>query len=477
MNTSHAHVKFINEKFVEDSDPVEDLIGTRKQISKFMKELGETDTDGNALAECARHGKTEWVKFLLARGANVHALNDFALRIAATNGRTETVQVLLDDGADVHAVEDYALRWAADKGHTETVKLLLDAGANVHAMDDYALRYAAYNGHTETVQVLLDAGADVHAEKDYALRWAVIKRHTETVQVLLDAGADVHIGGDKPLRYAVANGHTETVKVLKDHIAKEKKVVKESLSEKFVEDSDPVEDLGLGTRGKIINELKALSISKDYVIFKNDTFFLKNNLRHTQIEDFYQLQLKYFPPAKKKILEDINNTPKDIKKIIDEAVKNNVALDEIQELIDAAFKYIGTRRAIYQQFDRRDIGRETQVAKIYLAKLSRTKEKKERDDENNLYVFIGYTKKVPVTINGEQYFKNRLGVEKIIKIDEYNYADLQAIPMMKTRIAAQGYENGAVYMIRVPKDFMDEDSYSDIPDFAYDIFDKYKIKI
>ena len=189
--------KFINEKFVEYSDPVEDLgIGTRKQISKFMKELDAKDTDDNALAECARYGKTEWVKFLLARGANVHAWSDYALRLAAENGHTETVQVLLDAGADVHAIDDYALRWAAENGHTETVKVLLDAGADVHAKDDYALRWAAEKGHTEIVQVL------------------------------------------------------------KDHIAKEKqakraKKIKESLSEKFVEDSDPVEDLGLGTRKKI----------------------------------------------------------------------------------------------------------------------------------------------------------------------------------------------------------------------------------
>ena len=63
--------------------------------------------------------------------------------MAAKNGHTETVKLLLDRGADIHAWNDYALRLAAENGHTETVKLLLDRGADIHAGNDYALRYAA----------------------------------------------------------------------------------------------------------------------------------------------------------------------------------------------------------------------------------------------------------------------------------------------------------------------------------------------
>ena len=75
---------------------------------------------------------------------------------------------------------------ASHNGHTEIVKLLLDARANVHADDDYALRIASYYGNTEVVKLLLDAGANVHADNDYALRLASEKGHTEIVKILKD---------------------------------------------------------------------------------------------------------------------------------------------------------------------------------------------------------------------------------------------------------------------------------------------------
>ena len=57
-------------------------------------------------------------------------------------------------GANVHAEDDYALRMAANHGYPQTVRALLEAGANVHAEDDHALRRGAYWGQTETVRGL-----------------------------------------------------------------------------------------------------------------------------------------------------------------------------------------------------------------------------------------------------------------------------------------------------------------------------------
>jgi len=136
------------------------------------------------------------------------------------------------------------LLWiCAQYGKTEFVKYLIDKGYDVHALDDYALRLASLYGHTETVKVLLNAGADVHADSDAALVYACEQRQTKVVKVLLDAGADVHARNDGPLRFASENRHTETVKVLKDWIAKEKKKVNEKFTE---DDSDPIHDMGIG---------------------------------------------------------------------------------------------------------------------------------------------------------------------------------------------------------------------------------------
>jgi len=181
--------KLIYEKFTEDSDPIADMnIGMMHEIKLWMESIGESFRNkDHALACSAKYGKLDFVEYLLVAGADVHTYDDSALRLASNNGHTEVVKVLLAAGADVHANNDWALRWASDKGHTEVVKVLLAAGADVHAGDDYALQLASYNGHTEVV------------------------------------------------------------KVLKDHIAKEKrKKVKESVNEKFTEDSDPIHDMNIG---------------------------------------------------------------------------------------------------------------------------------------------------------------------------------------------------------------------------------------
>ena len=47
--------------------------------------------------------------------------------------------------------------------HVEVVQVLLAAGANVHAQNYMALRVASNKGHVDVVQILLAAGADVHA--------------------------------------------------------------------------------------------------------------------------------------------------------------------------------------------------------------------------------------------------------------------------------------------------------------------------
>jgi hypothetical protein len=218
-----VRAKFINEKFTQDSDPIADMnIGMIHQIKLWMKSIDQPFIDkDNALIFSAYYGKLDFVKYLLAAGA------------------------------DVHANDDYALRWASEYGHTEMVKVLLAAGADVHTKDNYALRWASNNGHTEVVKVLLAAGADVHANDDLALQWAC------------------------------SNGHTEVVKVLKDHIAKEKrKKIKESLNEKFTEDDvDPIKSMGIGAK-IVYYELKPFMVKDHYeIVITGNTFDIKNIIK------------------------------------------------------------------------------------------------------------------------------------------------------------------------------------------------------
>ena len=156
----------------------------------------------------AKVGDLDTVKDLLQFGADIHANNDSALRLAARNGQTEMVQELLQptcgfiQGADIHAMNDGALKYAAENGHTETVQALLLRGANVHAEDYCALRYAAGNGHAKTLRVLLQACSTVLLQAcstrgfsklnilNHMLCEAARKGHTEIVQELIKSGAN-----------------------------------------------------------------------------------------------------------------------------------------------------------------------------------------------------------------------------------------------------------------------------------------------
>jgi len=307
----------VNEKFTEDSDPIVDMnIGMMHQIKLWMKSINKSfENKHNALVYSARHGKLDFVKYLLAAGADVHDNTDYALRYASYYGHTEVVKVLLAAGADVHAINYSAIQLAYINGHTKVVKVLKDHIAkerkvkeslnekftedsdpiedmNIGMMHqiklwiesigesfedkDNALCICAEYGKTEFVKFLLAVGANVHVYNDYALRWASREGHTEVVRVLLAAGANVHAGIDYALRWASYYRHTEVVKVLKDHIAKERKV-KESLNEKFTEDSDPIYDMNIGPID-YINNLPEIILNAD-----DEMFFWTVKLHPTKI--------------------------------------------------------------------------------------------------------------------------------------------------------------------------------------------------
>jgi ankyrin repeat protein len=123
---------------------------------------------------------------------------------AAKLGNTDTVRKLLAKGADVNALEritmpayKVSLSWAAVGGHTVTEKSL-EEEAKVNAKIDYgetALIAAAGGGHTATVKLLLEQSADVNTKgggsKDSctALMKAAQGGHTDTVKMLLEKGA------------------------------------------------------------------------------------------------------------------------------------------------------------------------------------------------------------------------------------------------------------------------------------------------
>jgi len=226
--------EYIFEKFTEDSDPIKDMgIGMRIAISRdknYHKWLrGKKDTDDNALVYSAEHGKLDFVNYLLSIGADVHHGGDWALRLASRNGHSEVVKALLDAGADIHIWNDEPLQSACANGHIKVVEILLTAGADFIRPSQYVgkcftrtgavLLRAIQGGSIKIVKTLLKAGADDKGLTDGTLLWVAREK-----------------------------GRTKMIKFIEDYMEKHKNVVKESLNEKFTEDSDPIEDMGIGLR-------------------------------------------------------------------------------------------------------------------------------------------------------------------------------------------------------------------------------------
>ena len=125
----------MNEKFTDQSDPIKDMgIGMMHQIKVFLKNtIDKIDTDDKniLLVYCAKYNKTEYAKFLIEDGADLHAFGELILEWAIQNDNTELVKFLIDSGADVHGgiLKGSIIRNAIHKGNEEIIKMVKEAGA------------------------------------------------------------------------------------------------------------------------------------------------------------------------------------------------------------------------------------------------------------------------------------------------------------------------------------------------------------
>ncbi|BCS82625.1 ankyrin repeat protein [Cotonvirus japonicus] len=109
----------------------------------------------NSLNLYCRYGDLEKVKELVAKGVNVKARDNCALRWAAEYGNLEVVKFLIENKAEVTGSGSYALIMACENGYLEVVKYLVECGTNIKILNDRAIKRAHERGHNDIVEYLI----------------------------------------------------------------------------------------------------------------------------------------------------------------------------------------------------------------------------------------------------------------------------------------------------------------------------------
>jgi len=188
-----------------------------------------------------RANRKSLVSLLLARGANVNAVNGHGktpLHIAAMKGRVATLELLFDAGAAVGAKDRLgrtAMHDAAMYDQCDVIDWLISKKAEVNAPDDNGdtpLHVALLRYRSDATKRLLEHGAKVDAKNARGmtpLHIACTAGPDETevdrllaaaAEILLAHGADVNATdeqGTTALAYARDNDRRELLAVLRRH--------------------------------------------------------------------------------------------------------------------------------------------------------------------------------------------------------------------------------------------------------------------
>jgi ankyrin repeat protein len=163
------------------------------------------------LCETAKHGNVEAAAVLLDAKADTAArcreIGLTPLHIAALEGKTDVVKLLIERGANINALNGWQqtpLHQATMHGNIAAMKLLIAAHADLEVHDNHAytpLLAAVEQGGADGLRLLLEAGANPNASLKsgrQAVDVAIEKQHPELVPLLRQHGGMSREGPDAP---------------------------------------------------------------------------------------------------------------------------------------------------------------------------------------------------------------------------------------------------------------------------------------
>ncbi|XP_051226927.1 uncharacterized protein [Lolium perenne] len=195
------------------------------QVGMDVNMWDTSESKKTPLEHAVAGGNLPAARFLLDHGADLHQENEkgvTVIHLAAMKGKSEIVKLLLSRGADVDAKseEGTPLHLAAFKGHESTVEVLLEHHADINKLVPSCLltpvEAAVFAASTPCAKLLIQAGANVNGV-NHCLARAAKDGLTEITKCLLEAGADPNRPDERgrmPIELAAVYGRREDVELL-----------------------------------------------------------------------------------------------------------------------------------------------------------------------------------------------------------------------------------------------------------------------
>lgn len=133
------------------------------------------------LSRACRRGDLEEVKHLIRLRADIFEKDPvthyYPHETACCHGSMEVLKYLVSKGADVTADDNWSIHTAISNGHLNIVKYLISIGVAFEDSRNGVLVRAVMQGQSKIVKCLLDCGADIGYSDHLAMRRATEHNH------------------------------------------------------------------------------------------------------------------------------------------------------------------------------------------------------------------------------------------------------------------------------------------------------------